>query len=108
MPVINSHLKTLVFGKDLQILILNVDELNYEEIGRLLRKGVKELVLGPFLSVSLDTGEIVLRGYKISETSYIVTGSTEEKISLSFLELGVTKAKALETVEYLYHLAVTV
>jgi hypothetical protein len=108
MPVINSHLKTLVFGKALQILVLNEEDLKYEEIGKLLRKGVKELVLGPFLSVSLDTGEIVLRGYKISETAYIVTGVSEEKISISFLELGVKKAKALETIEYLYHLAVTV
>jgi hypothetical protein len=108
MPVINSHIKTLVFGKALQILILNEDELNYDEIGGLLRKGSKEFSIGPWLSVFLDSGCISFRGYKISETAYIVTSESKEEYSLSFAELGIPKAKALETVEYLYHLAVTV
>lgn len=99
--------KTLVFSDLLHILFKDETDIDYDSIYNFLKNQNthRKIIVSNYLTIDLDTNKIILRGYKLSDTMYIISKEAETVYTITNKR---NTFHTIDLIERLHHMYVTV
>jgi hypothetical protein len=99
--------KTLVFSDSLYIVFKNEEDIDYDSVYNFIKNqnALRKIIVSNCLTIDLDTNEITLRGYKLSDTMYIVSKETETVYKLINTQ---SEFHTKDLIARLHHMYITV
>jgi hypothetical protein len=99
--------KTLVLSDSLHILFKNEKDIDYDSVHEFLKNQsrFRKIIVSECLTIDLDTNTIMLRGYKLSHTVYIISKETETIYTLINTR---NEFHTIDLIARLYHMYITV